>query len=235
MSSPHDPTAPGEPPQPGYGQPPAPGYGYPADPYSADGSGGSYPGGAHPADAHPAGGYPVDAYSAGGYPADAYSAGGYPAGWYPPAGYQQWPAAPQPARPPKPSALVVAGVLWLVEGALLLVAGTLTAIADRLPGFEEAMRDSGETITHEQLLTAGISGVVFGVAIGGFGVAVLLTGATWARALVVVSAAVPTLLLLVFVLPLVLTGTATVLQFLPAVNRWVRPPAGPTGPWSAGL
>lgn len=123
----------------------------------------------------------------------------------------------------------MAGVLWLVEGALLLVLGTLTALADRLPGFEEAMLESGETITREQLLTAGISGVVFGAAVGGLGVAVLLTGATWARALVVMSAAVPTLVLLIFVLPLVLTVTATVLQYLPAVNRWVRPQTGPAG------
>jgi len=54
---------------------------------------------------------------------------------------------------------------------------------------------------------------------------VLLTGATWARVLATAAALPPTLVLFLLVLPPLMTITATVLQFLPPVNRWVRRPA----------
>ena len=117
--------------------------------------------------------------------------------------------------------LIAAGVLWLLNGAFLLVFGVITAVADRLPGFDEAMRERDTEITRDQLLTIGITGAVSGALIIALGIAVF-SGATWARVLVMVVAVVPTAFLLVLIVFPVFTIAASVLQFLPSVGRYVR-------------
>jgi hypothetical protein len=117
--------------------------------------------------------------------------------------------------------LIAAGVLWLLNGVFLLVFGVLMALADRLPGFEEAMRASGTEISHDQLLMVGISSAVFGTVITGLAVAVF-SGATWARILITIVAVVPSALLLALVVFPLFSVTASVLQFLPPVTRYVQ-------------
>lgn len=143
-------------------------------------------------------------------------------GGYPQPGYQQqWPPpASEPAR--RPGVLVAAGVLWLLNGAFLLVLGGFTAVADQLPGFEEAMLSSGVQFTREELLAAGVVIAVFGAAMVGLGLAVLLTGATWARILIIVVALLPTVFLFQLVVFPLFTIAAIVLQFLPPVGRYVE-------------
>lgn len=147
---------------------------------------------------------------------------GYPA--YPPQGYPQQPfgGVPVPEPPPRrPGVLVAAGVLWLLNGAFLLVFGIITAMADRLPGFDEAMRDQNLEITRDQLLAVGISGAVFGAAIIALAFPVF-SGATWARIVVIVVALVPTAVLFALVVFPLFTIAASVLQFLPPVTRYVQ-------------
>jgi hypothetical protein len=156
-------------------------------------------------------------YQPGSYQ-PSYPPPGYPPPDYPPAGYQQWSPSEQPRRP---GVLIAAGVLWLLTGAFLLVFGVLIALADRLPGFEEAMRESGTSISRDQLLAVGVFSAVFGAAIAGLAVAVF-SGATWARILIMIVAAVPSLLLLGLVVFPLFSVTASVLQFLPPVTRYVQ-------------
>lgn len=163
--------------------------------------------------------YQPGGYQPGGYP-PGYPPADYPPSNYPPAGYTQWSPPPEPP-PRRPGVLVAAGVLWLLNGAFLLVFGILTALADRLPGFEEAMRESGTQIGRDELLAVGIAGAVFGAAIIGLAVPVF-TGATWARILITVVAVVPTAFLLVLVVFPLFTIAATVLQFLPQVSRYLQ-------------
>jgi hypothetical protein len=147
-----------------------------------------------------------------------YPPPGYPPPGYPPAGYQQWSPSEQPRRP---GVLIAAGMLWLLNGGLLLVFGALIALATRLPGFEEAMRERGAKISHDELMTAGVSGAVFGVVIIGLAVAVF-SGAIWARILIMVVAVVPNILLLASIVFPVSFVAASVLQFLPPVTRYVQ-------------
>jgi len=178
--------------------------GYPPQPYQPD--------------------YPQQPYQQD-YPQQPYQQAGYP-----PAGYQQW-QPPTAERPRRPGLLVAAGVLWLLNGAFLLVFGVITAVADRLPGFEKAMLESGNQITRQQLLAVGISGAAFGAVIVGLAIAVLLTGAIWARIMIIVVAVVPTLFLLVLIVFPLFTIAASVLQFLPPVGRYVRARRGRPAAW----
>jgi hypothetical protein len=170
-------------------------------------------------------GYPQQPYQqpypSAGYPPAGYQPAGYQPAGYQQAGYQQWqpPTADQPRRP---GLLVTAGVLWLLNGAFLLVFGLITAFADRLPGFEEAMLQSGRQITHEQLLSVGLGGAAFGAVLVGLAIVVLVTGATWARILIMAVAVVPTVFLVVLVVFPLITVAASVLQFLSPVNRYVQ-------------
>ena len=195
MSSPYDPQQP-------YQQPYQPGY--PQD----------Y--GQQPYQPYPPAGYPPPDYPPAGYPPPDYPPPGYP-----PAGYQQWP--PPTTEPPRrPGVLVAAGVLWLLNGAFLLVFGVITAVADQLPGFEEAMLESGNQITRDELVAVGITAAVLGAAMIGLAIVVFVNGALWARILIMVVAIVPAVLLLLTVVFPLFTIAASVLQFLPPVGRYVR-------------
>ena len=170
-----------------------------------------------PPEGHPPAGYPPAGYPPAGY----QQAWGYQPAGYQPAGYQQGGYQPWAPPPDRPGVLIAAGVLWLLNGAFLLVFGVLTAVADRLPGFNDAMRDRDTEVTREQLLAVGITGAVLGAAIIALGV-VVFSGATWARILVMVLAVVPTAFLLVLVIFPLFTIAASVLQFLPPVGRYLH-------------
>lgn len=117
---------------------------------------------------------------------------------------------------------MTAGVLWLLVGGLLLVVGLLLIAVNRLPEFEQRLRESGNNFTLDELLFFGVTSAAFGAAIVALGVAVLISGATWARILVILVAIPPAVTLVALVVFPLATIAASVLQFLPPVSRYVE-------------
>jgi hypothetical protein len=165
--------------------------------------------------------YPQPGYPQPGYPQPGYQQPGYQQPAYQQPGYPQWPGDDKPAAPRRPGVLIAAGVLWLVIAAFLILVGVVTSVADQIPGFNDAMRQQGITVTPEQLRTLGFLQIAFGVLIGALGVLVF-RGSLWARIAVVVVAAVPGLLFSRTLFFPLLVIAAAVLQFLPAANAYAQ-------------
>jgi hypothetical protein len=190
----------------------------PYQPYGQ--SGHPQPGSEQPGQ-HP--GYQQPGYPQSGYP--GYQQPGYQQPGYQQPSYPQWPgqydSAESGAPMRRPAVLIAAGVIWLLIALFMVAFGIFTAVADQIPGFNEAMRQQGITITSEQLRTFGFLLISFGVLIGALGILVF-RGSLWARIAVLAAALMPALVLVqTYFFPL-LVITAGVLQFLPAANAYAQ-------------